>query len=73
MKLNDRLYDILKWLVISVFPAAATLYSLLAVVWGWPYADEVATTVTGVNTFLGAVLCISTMSYNKLDVRKEAE
>lgn len=73
MKLNDKLYDILKWLVIIVFPAAATLYSVLATVWGWPYADEVVKTVTAVDTFLGAVLCISTVSYNKTDVREEAE
>ena len=26
MKLNDKLYDILKWLVIIVLPAFATLY-----------------------------------------------
>lgn len=73
MKLNDRLYDILKWLVIIVFPASATLYNVLAGVWGWPYAEEVVATVTAVDAFLGAVLCISTVSYNKVDVREEAE
>ena len=65
MTLNNRLYDVLKWLVIIVLPAAATLYAALAPVWVWPYADEVVTTITAVDTFLGAVLCISTANYNK--------
>ena len=65
MKLNNKVYDILKWLVIIVMPAVATLYAALAGVWAWPYADEVVTTITAVDTFLGAVLCISTATYNK--------
>ena len=65
MKLNNKVYDTLKWLVIIVMPAVATLYAALAAVWAWPYADEVVTTITAVDTFLGAVLCISTANYNK--------
>ena len=65
MKIPDKVYDILKWFVIIVLPASATLYNVLASVWGWPFADEVVKTVTAVDTFLGAVLCISTATYNK--------
>lgn len=65
MKLNDKAYDILKWVVIIVLPAAATLYKALSSAWGWPFADEVVTTIMAVDTFLGAVLCISTAVYNK--------
>jgi hypothetical protein len=67
MKLNDSVYDILKWLVIIVLPACATLYAALSSVWGWPFAEQVTTTITAVDTFLGAVLCISTVNYNKED------
>ena len=67
MKLNDYAYDILKWLVIIVLPACATLYAALASVWGWPFAEQVTTTITAVDTFLGAVLCISTVNYHKED------
>ena len=56
MKLNNKVYDILKWLVIIVMPAVATLYAALA---------AVVTTITAVDTFLGAVLCISTAQYHK--------
>lgn len=65
MKIPDKIYDVLKWLVIIVFPAIATLYAALSAVWAWPYSDEVVTTITAVDTFLGAVLCISTATYNK--------
>ena len=65
MKISNKLYDILKWLVIIVLPAVATLYTALAAVWAWPYAEEVKTTILAVDTFLGAVLCISSATYNK--------
>ena len=65
MKISNKLYDTMKWLVIIVLPALATLYTALAAVWGWPYAEEVKTTIIAVDTFLGAMLCISTATYNK--------
>ena len=64
MKISNKLYDILKWLVIIVLPALATLYKALSAVWAWPYANEVVTTITAADTFLGAVLCISAATYN---------
>lgn len=67
MKLPNKVYDAVKWLVVIVLPAIATLYSVLSSVWGWPYKDEIVTTITAVDTFLGAVMCISTISYNKED------
>ena len=65
MKISNKLYDILKWLVIIVLPALATLYAALAAVWAWPYSDQVLTTLTAVDTFLVAVLCISSATYNR--------
>lgn len=65
MKIPDKLYDILKWVVIIVLPAIATLYAALSAVWGWPYSEEIVTTITAVDTFLGAVLCISAAAYHK--------
>ena len=65
MKISNKLYDILKWVVIIVLPAMATLYKALSAVWAWPYANEVVTTITALDTFLDAVLCISAATYNK--------
>lgn len=65
MKLKDSVYNVLKWVVTIVLPACATLYAALSAVWGWPYSEEVTTTIIAVDTFLGAILCISTAQYNK--------
>lgn len=65
MTMNNKVYDILKWVAMIVLPALATLYLGLSNVWGLPYGEEISTTITLVNTFLGAVLMISTNQYNK--------
>lgn len=63
--LPDKVYNVLKWIVMIVLPACATLYVLLANTWGFPYADEISATITGITTFLGAILGISSRSYKK--------
>ena len=70
MKLPDKVYDVLKWIVMIVIPALATAYVGLAAIWGFPYADEVAKTAAVICTLLGALLGISTAQYNK-DLREE--
>ncbi len=65
MKMNDKLYDILKWVVMIVIPAITTAYVGLAAIWAFPYAEEVAKTSAVVCTLLGALLGISTAEYNK--------
>nr|DAI24350.1 MAG TPA: holin [Caudoviricetes sp.] len=65
MKIPNKAYDICKWIVMLLLPGVATFYKLLCGVWGWPYADEISITLTGLATFLGGILCISTATYNK--------
>ena len=63
--LNSKIYDVLKWVVALVLPAAATLYSVLSGIWGLPFGDEIPQTITAIDAFLGAVLMISSVQYNK--------
>ena len=65
MKLSDRTYDWIKWLVVIVLPAIASCYTGLSQIWSLPYASEIPATITVICTFLGAILCISTAQYNK--------
>lgn len=65
MKIPDSVYDVLKWIALILLPACAVLYGALAPVWGWAYGDEVVYTLTAIDTFLGALLGISTAEYNK--------
>ena len=65
MKIPDKLYDILKWVVIIVLPLWRPCTPPCPPCGAGPTPEEVVTTVTAVDTFLGAVLCISTATYNK--------
>lgn len=65
MKLTNKTYDILKWVAQYLLPAAGTLYFALSGIWGLPYGEQIVGTITAVDTFLGVVLGISTVQYNK--------
>lgn len=65
MKMNDKVYNILKWIAQLLLPAIGTLYFALAGIWGFPYAEEIVGTITAVDTFLGVILGLSSMTYNK--------
>ncbi len=65
MKLSNKSYDLLKWVAQILLPAAATLYVAVAGIWGFPYAKEIAGTISAVDLFLGALLGISSMNYYK--------
>lgn len=67
MTLNNKAYDILKWIAQYLLPALATLYFTLAGFWGLPFGEQVVGTITAVDTFLGVILGISSMQYNKLE------
>ena len=62
--MNNKTYDILKYIAQIVLPALGTLYFALAQIWGFPYGEAVVGTITAVDAFLGAVLKISTDKYN---------
>lgn len=63
MKLDNKLYDALKWVALIVLPAVATLYGALAPTWGWPFAEQIVYTITAIDTFLGTLLGISNLQY----------
>ena len=67
MKLSNKTYDIMKWIVTIVLPALSALYWGLSGIWNWPYAEQVVGTIAVVTTFLGALLGISTAQYKKGD------
>ena len=62
--MSNKVYDILKWIAQIGIPAIATLYFALAQIWGFPYAEQIVGTLAAIDTFLGAILGISTAKYN---------
>lgn len=65
--MNDKIYDILKWIATIFLPAIGTLYFALAGIWDLPYGEQIVGTITAIDTFLGVLLGISSMKYNKSD------
>ena len=63
--MSNKTYDTLKYIAQIVLPALGTLYFALASIWHLPYGEEVVGTITAVDTFLGAVLMISSSNYKK--------
>ena len=65
MTLNNRVYDILKWVALIVLPALAKLIAGVFGVWDIPYGPQIAETIEYVQLFLAAVLMVSHVQYIK--------
>lgn len=63
--LSDKTYSLLKWVALILLPALGTLYFALAGIWGLPFGEQIVGTITAIDTFLGAILGISTNNYKK--------
>ena len=63
--LPDKVYNVLKFTAQYALPAAASLYFGLAKIWNLPYSEQVVGTILAVDAFLGALLGISVIQYNK--------
>lgn len=63
--MSNKVYDVLKFICQIVLPAIGTLYFALAGIWGFPYGEQIVGTITAIDTFLGVILGISTIDYNK--------
>lgn len=65
MKLPDKVYDVLKWVVMLLLPAAATLVTTLGKIWGFDLAPQISQTIVAINAFLAMILGISALNYAK--------
>ena len=63
--MNNKVYDILKWVALVGLPALTALWLTLANIWVFPYAEAIGATMAAVTTFLGAILGISSIQYQK--------
>lgn len=64
MKLPNKVYDILKWLLILVIPAAMTLIGTLGQIYEFD-TEKIILTISAITTFLGVITGISNYSYKK--------
>ncbi len=73
MKLSNNVYDVLKFIAQIVLPALATLWAALGKIWGWPMVTEITASICAVDTFLGALLGISSAQYAKAEATAKAQ
>lgn len=59
--ISDKVYKVLKWAGVIVFPALATFVGTVAPAWGMeaPLSDAIVTTLNAIGTLFGAVLVVS--------------
>jgi len=64
--LNNKWYDVLKWVAIVALPALSTFIVVISKIWGWAdMGSMIAQTITAVALLLGSLLGISSHLYNK--------
>lgn len=62
--LDDKWYDILKWVAIVALPAISTFIVVISKIWGWAdIGSEIAQTITAFALLLGSLLGISSLQY----------
>lgn len=64
MILSDKLYDVLKWILTVFTPALIVLISTLGVIYGFD-TEVITLTIGAIATFIGALIGISSINYNK--------
>lgn len=69
MKINNNVYDVLKYLAQVGLPALATFVFTVGPIWNLGHTDEIAKTIVAVNVLLGALLVLNQVKYNNSDVR----
>ena len=63
--MNNKTDDAIKWIVVTVLPAASVFVAALGHIYGWGNTDAIVATLNAVAVFLGVTMHISTASYNK--------
>lgn len=61
-KLNDKVYNIMKWLAMLFLPALATFIATVGNSVTWSYTSVVCTVITALAAFLGAICGISSVT-----------
>lgn len=65
--LNNKVYDVMKWITLVFLPALTTLVGVILNCFDVACTDIVLTIMTAITTFLGAILGISNINYKKTD------
>lgn len=65
--MNNRLYDTLKLISLLAIDAVATFVLTVGQIWGIPYYEAIATTVTAFGVLIGSVVATTSKVYHSKD------
>ncbi len=66
MKLKNKTYDILKWVLITVIPALILLITTLGTIYNFEdVSNIICLTISAIATFISSILGISSSNYKK--------
>ena len=65
MTLNNKTYDVLKWLCLICLPALAFFIAQYGDILGMNNPDVISKLINGVATLLGTLIGVSTAAYNR--------
>lgn len=68
MILSDKVYNMLKWLLLTVVPALITLISGLGTIYGYD-TTQITAVIGIISTFIGTLVGISNANYAKGDLK----
>lgn len=63
--MNNKVYDILKWVILVFLPALTTLTGVILNALNIDFTEIVLTIMTAITTFLGTILGVSNIKYYK--------
>lgn len=70
--LDNKWYDILKWVAIVALPALSTFIVVISKIWGWAdLGSMIAQTITAIALLIGSLLGISSHLYRGIDDDKD--
>lgn len=64
MILNDKFYRALKWNVLVFLPALTSFVGVIGREFGWEFLPSILSIMTGLTSFLGALIGISSVNYH---------
>lgn len=62
---NSKVYDVIKWICLTVVPALNILIAGLCALYGWSWGNIVIGTIDLIAAFVGAILGFGAIKYQK--------
>ena len=64
---KEKNYDILKTIAL-IMPLFIVFYEGIGKIWNIPYTEQITLTLTAINAFIGGLVKISNVKYNKTEL-----